>query len=350
MRIVIHIGLHKTASTYLQHHIFPHLDEDRVVFNPHDLFYFINSIFTLDLKDDGRIAQARELARQYRSRSEGKTLLISSEAISQLSFTQNYGEHLKILGEIFEDAEIVLFLREQAAWFESCYKESIKHHFYQDAAAFLNYDGTAFRAEDARLNAVGFFSMDVHKADWSRLVEMSKSLFPKTHIFFYEEFRRDNLGETNRLLAILGHPPLSHVPQALSNPGLSSPSTRTLIKYHALLRAFGIRKRTYMDTFLRERKAVLQHDYFWTPGKPFWLQRLLRNLYKEPLRLLHRVSIYTVLRWLDRRHPERRKRKALSADMTGGIRSVHAASNSRLETVIGRAPPANYLAASPTTR
>jgi hypothetical protein len=66
MRIVIHIGLHKTASTYLQQHIFPRIDRRKVIYNPDDIFYFINSIFTLDLKDENRIQKANETVLPYR--------------------------------------------------------------------------------------------------------------------------------------------------------------------------------------------------------------------------------------------------------------------------------------------
>ncbi|APZ43810.1 hypothetical protein [Acidihalobacter ferrooxydans] len=342
MRTIIHIGLHKTASTYLQRHIFPLLDPQQLAYNPHSVFYFINSIFTLDIKDEARIEAARVCVHDYRAANPEKVLFISSEAISQLSFVQNYAEHLHILKTIFGDAEILLFLREQTAWLESCYKESIKHHFYQDIADFLNYDGRDFRTSDCRLNALSFLNMDVHKADWAALIESARALFPSTHVFFFEDFRTDALAETNKVLRILGQTPLERIPDAVSNPGLSASSIRALIGYHRILRALGLKKKTYLDKYTWERTQILRHDYFWSPAKPPKLRRALRSLYREPMRLLRRVSIYALLKSLDRQFPKRRQRLLLPPQMKQAIINLHADSNRRLPGLVGRQTPAAY--------
>jgi hypothetical protein len=342
MRIVIHIGLHKTASTYLQQHIFPRIDRRKVIYNPDDIFYFINSIFTLDLKDENRIQKANETVLPYRDLDTDQTLLISSEAISQLSFIQNYAENMKTLKAIFGEAEIVVFLREQSAWFESCYRESIKHHFYQDASSFLNFDGKGFSHSDVRLNDDGMLNMDVYKADWAALLKLVNALFPSTHVFLYEDFSQNNLTETNRLLSILCHPPFDSVPAVRSNPGLSLASIDALISYHRILRRFGLNKKTYMDKFSKERKDVLAHEYFWVAPKPPRAARILRALYREPARFFRRFSIHSALRYLDRKNPGRRKLKIFSADMIEAIKAIHAPSNSEVEHLLGYQLPDNY--------
>jgi len=342
MRIIIHIGLHKTASTYLQQHIFPRLDRHKVIYNPDDIFYFINSIFTLDIKDEDRIKKARETVSRYRDLNTDQTLFISSEAISQLSFIQNYDENLKTLKAIFEEAEIVIFLREQSAWLESCYKESIKHHFYQNVVTFLNFNGKVFLRSDARLNDAGQLNMDVYKADWAVLLQLAKALFPATHVFLYEDFSQDNLAETNRLLSILCQPLLHTVPAIRSNPGLSLASINALIRYHRFLRRIGLNKKNYMDRFSKERKNVLSHDYFWIAPKPSHAVRIMRAIYKEPARFLRRFSILSVLRYFDKKNPERQRQKIISAATISAIKSIHAASNKEVEDIICHELPSNY--------
>lgn len=342
MRTVIHIGLHKTASTYLQRHIFPQLDDQTVTYNPPDIFYFINSIFTLDIKEKNQIQKAKETADKYKKYNDSKTLFISSEAISQLVFKQNYHEHLRILKEIFGEAEIILFLREQSSWLESCYKESIKHHFYQDISDFLNYDGLEFKRSDNRLNAAGLLNIDIHKSNWANLIRTTESLFPSIHVFFYEDFQKNNLKETNKILSLLGHPSLKKTPKALSNPGLSKPSIDTLIKYHRTLETLGLTKKTYLNKYNKERSQVLSHDYFWMPKKPTVFIRALRSLYKEPMRLLRRVSIYTILKQMDKNFPERRKYSLLTEEMKRKLKSIHATSNLELELLTRHPLPPNY--------
>lgn len=344
MRIIIHIGLHKTASTYLQQHVFPHLDNKKVIYNPDDIFYFINSIFTLNLHDEDRIKKAKSIARKYQDDKSNKILLISSEAISQLVFTQNYSEHIGLLYEIFEKPEIVIFFREQSKWLESCYKESIKHHFYQGIEDFLNYHDHDFQPIDSRLNKNNCLVMDAYKANWEDLAKTIKIKFENTHFFFYEDFRKDNLKETNRLLTILEHPHFEKTECQHSNPGFSSRSIQTLIKYHNLLGALGIKRKNYLNKYNKERDDIINNDYFWKPPKSGKFPRAARSLYKEPIRLLGRVSIYKILRIMDSMNPKRKKSTYLNKKLSQRIRMIHLESNKRLEAIVNRQVPNEYTA------
>ena len=40
-KIVLHIGLHKTATKYLQHHVFPFLDKSKFIYNPEKLDQYV---------------------------------------------------------------------------------------------------------------------------------------------------------------------------------------------------------------------------------------------------------------------------------------------------------------------
>ena len=151
MKIVLHIGLHKTATSFLQTEVFYKLGKE-VVFNPDDVFYFVNAIFTLGIREQKFIDGARQLVANYASCNDKRTLLISSEALSQSSLDMNFHEHIELIKLIFPTAEIILFLRNQLDWLESLYRESIKHGYHQSIEDFLGYNNGKFENIEARYN------------------------------------------------------------------------------------------------------------------------------------------------------------------------------------------------------
>lgn len=335
MKTIIHIGLHKTASTYLQNEVFTKLQDSEIIYNPTDLFYFINAIFTLDIKEQAYIDSAKKIAKEYRDNQSNKTLFLSSEGISQLSFLQNYTENISTLANIFPEAEIILYLREQSSWLESCYKESIKHHFYQDISTFLNFDGHTFHPSRKRFNSTNMLNMDVYKADWFKLVTTIQHYYPLTsHIFFFEDFKTNNLSHINKILEIIESSPVEYRTNHYSNLGWSKKSIQTLIKYTKILNGLGIYKSTYKTTFEKERNDVLSNAFFWVPKKPPIYIRILRSSYKEPLRLIRRLSIYNLLKIIDIISTDRKNEKLLSYDMKKKIQSIHSSSNRELKSLL----------------
>lgn len=344
MKTVIHIGLHKTASTYLQNEVFTKLQRNEVIYNPSDLFYFINAIFTLDIKEKKFIDKAKKIAHQYRNNQSNQTLLLSSEGISQLAFVQNYSDNISLLSEIFPEAEIILYLREQSSWLESCYKESIKHHFYQDISTFLNHDGRTFHPSNNRFNSNKMLNMDIHKADWHNLITIIQRHYPSTnHIFFFEDFKTDNLSHINMILKILGSSPIEYRANHYSNIGWSQKSIHTLIKFNKIINKLGIYKSTYQTSYETERADIISNDFFWTPRKPSLHIRLARSLYKEPLRLIKRLSIYNLLKIIDRKSMNRRNDKLITGNMKKHIQTIHSASNNKLKSLLKtQMVPADY--------
>lgn len=102
--IVIHLGLHKTGSTYLQKCVFPKLEDVEV--------QHLMEICQIKFKSDRRI------------------LLISSEGL--LSSMPHYPDNntvkdsIEALYRIYPNAKIILGVRRDIHWFKSCWNQYVR--------------------------------------------------------------------------------------------------------------------------------------------------------------------------------------------------------------------------------
>ena len=127
MKIYLHLGLHKTASTWLQKTVFNSLPDTLLITRPYTIFgkefselQFANDIFY----DSQRLVD--EITRIGENSGKSR-IIISDEAFSGLP-KYNYLNRSTIanrLSKAFPNAEILLFLRGQAELLESLYKQSI---------------------------------------------------------------------------------------------------------------------------------------------------------------------------------------------------------------------------------
>lgn len=338
MKIIIHIGLHKTGTTYLQHYVFPFLRQENIIYNPKDIFYFINAIFTLDIKDIDFLEKARSFVQEYGKNNSNDTLFISSEGISQLSFYQNYEEQVESLKYVFPNAEVILSLREQSKWLESCYKESIKHHSYQFVESFLNYKNGEFVKCNVRFDEDGCFKMDVNKANWLNLYKLISEKFDSVNLFFYENFKKDRLGQTNQILEIIGEEKLDSLPDVYVNQGISKESLDILVKFNKFKKLVGLKSKTYAHSWRLERNNVLEHDVFWTQSKPHFIYRAIRALHKEPARILRRVSLRNILKKVDSFYYGKKQTPISNDDLRLQIQKIHKHSNIELSHLIKDMP------------
>ena len=126
-KVVIHAGLPKTATSFLQEKVFPNLPKDECAFNPEGL----NRILIEMSKevqsgrglDKGRISRIQEEVDRELGLVKAPVLLLAVEGLMPLHCGgfENTEQILDILRELFPGAEIVLFFREPLAWFRSAY-------------------------------------------------------------------------------------------------------------------------------------------------------------------------------------------------------------------------------------
>jgi len=105
--LYLHIGLHKTGTTFLQDYIFPNLKGIEYYYKPTNV---IGNLDTLSLTINGKT-------------------LVSDE---EISFSMPDRDHttrldfIQVLHKNFPNAKIILGLRQYERWLKSCYSQYIK--------------------------------------------------------------------------------------------------------------------------------------------------------------------------------------------------------------------------------
>lgn len=216
-KIYIHIGLQKTASTYLQTKIFPSIQ---------GLYYFgrpytqVNNAFNSLQFADEALYDSSLLQKEIeaiKSTARGHPILISDELFSGYAFWGfvNRGLIAKRLSEAVPEAEIILFIRNQTDLINSLYNQYVKIGWYSKKLGpeFLYEPGSGFELDDwikgkrnggfsrRRFSQRSLFSPEIFL--YSKSLELYKRLFSKVHVFLYEDFEKESHRQIERLGSIL---------------------------------------------------------------------------------------------------------------------------------------------------
>lgn len=145
LQLVLHIGLHKTASTYLQNV----LSARRYDLIEHGVLYPSTGMHPerpIRTRDGAQSGQAK-----FTGRTVGKQLLedlleeIPSTASTVLMSAEDFthprvspAQHVERFS-MFGSIKVLLVLRRQDVWIESLYKQSVDQHYYFESRAFGDY-------------------------------------------------------------------------------------------------------------------------------------------------------------------------------------------------------------------
>lgn len=149
-KIIIHVGLHKTGTTFLQHEIFPKIENINIIQPSH--------IWTAKLHPS-------------------KINLVSDEGLSGLPFSDNTTENrFLLLNKIklhFPNAKIIIGLREKNSLVLSLYKHHIKR------GGMLPFNK--------------WYTDELNKdyLDFDKYINHIKSLFDDVFIYHFEELKKD---------------------------------------------------------------------------------------------------------------------------------------------------------------
>lgn len=194
-KFVIHIGLQKTASTFLQDMVFPNLTDIRFLesrYQNSEAYLFINEL----KKPPGQYNIDRfsgELKNITTKYSDQDTVLISSEG---LAANIHRHEIAKRIQEIIPDATILLVLREQFSMVESAYLQ-LSRGFgkKRDYISFSHFLENEFYT-------MGF----INRLEYFDISEMYRCLFGRTNIklLFFEDLAKDRKYFLEKLLFDIG--------------------------------------------------------------------------------------------------------------------------------------------------
>tara|TARA_B000000460_G_C21470210_1_gene372234 strand:- start:82 stop:966 length:885 start_codon:yes stop_codon:yes gene_type:complete len=216
MKTFIHIGLHKTASTYLQTEVFPALKNSFFVSRPTTQYsYELASLQYLDesLYNKKEVGDYYEL---LKSRAADKNLFLSDEAFSGKAQRFGYINRSIIadrFAELCSDAEIIIVLRNPIDILLSLYNQYVKtggtqhykKYFKQlDRISYFNKDNfqSGWDVDALPINTQAD-NILIDYFEYNKLIEVYKKRFKRVHILYMERFREEGYLKS-KILEIFG--------------------------------------------------------------------------------------------------------------------------------------------------
>jgi hypothetical protein len=211
-QIVLHVGLHKTGTTFLQERVFPALPGVRFVHPYHRprpgdgpierylLELFFRNAAGIDVEAHRRRIHA------WLAELEEPIVLVSSEAIVGWAVENhsNIALNADFLQRVFPDAKVLLVVRRQDQWAESAYSQLLKAGWTTTMARYLNWDGREF----GRYN-IGLYNgpnVDARDLDWAAFDGFYRRVFGEDRVSTlpFELFREDSRAFLERLYDFAG--------------------------------------------------------------------------------------------------------------------------------------------------
>ena len=231
--MVVHVGLHKTATTFLQQSFFPALQGATFVHATHVLppqptpihRFVVELLFrnpaTLD------VDAHREAIGAFVEAQPGVTI-VSSEALFGWPFENhvNFRPNAELLAEVLPGAKIWLVLRRQDSWLESAYSQVLKQGLSTSPEAFTNYRDGSFG--DFNWNIYNGPNLDVRDLDWRPYVRHYQRRFSAGVLVQpYEAFSDDPTAFLARFCDFAGVPTFVPEKQGRVNVAYSPVSAMT---------------------------------------------------------------------------------------------------------------------------
>ena len=180
VRTIIHIGLPRTASTFLQREVFPKFKGFE--FYGVDQTFYSERFQKLLYQDTSLYHQP---SRKELIATEAQNLLLSNELFSGQSFSMNATNRsrtAKRLKIAFPEAEILLILRNQLSLLESLYAIAVYSGYFHKPEEFVNFGNSIPRYST--------FTENEHTETYllNSIIEFYRRTFEKVHIFLFEDF------------------------------------------------------------------------------------------------------------------------------------------------------------------
>lgn len=204
MKLYLHIGIPRTASTFLQTNIFPRLSHLDYIGSPfkkenYEFFLILEAFFKLIY---GLDFNAQDRALLEKIALSPKSTLISNEGLSMNPWTQDYPKHANRLKEFFQEIEVILFLRHPTDWVLSLYGLAIQKRRFTSLRDFVGFDGESFCNFADSVDHKNI--VQLQDIRFSQLLRNWRQIFPKTRVFFFENFVTQKEEVLNEILEALG--------------------------------------------------------------------------------------------------------------------------------------------------
>lgn len=215
--VVLHIGLHKTATRFLQRAVFASLDPARFLVNPEPLTGSLKRA----LRHPGSVnhGTVRDAAERARAQAGERTLVVSDPTISGDMYSQHedWADNLALVHELFPEALVIYFVRRPSDWLQSAYRQALVKGPGMPIEFFLNYRNGEFRQRPARriggarnVEALGLRFLDIY-GGYARAYGAER-----VYLFRQEDLRRQPDAVYRRLAEVLGLQRLPDMPERVS--------------------------------------------------------------------------------------------------------------------------------------
>lgn len=182
------MGLHKTATTFLQESFLPRLSDATFVHAPHTLGLTPGPIerfvFNLLFRNAATLDRGA-----YRAEIEAfvaqqaRPVIVSSEALFGWPFENhvNFQSNTDALADVMPGAKIWLVIRRQDRWLESAYSQVLKQGLSTSPERFTNFRNSRFGRFN--WNIYNGPNLDVRDLDWGAYVAAYRRRFGEHNVF-----------------------------------------------------------------------------------------------------------------------------------------------------------------------
>ncbi|MBT5716784.1 MAG: hypothetical protein HOI70_07720 [Opitutae bacterium] len=271
MKVVLHIGSHKSGTKFLQHKVFKHIRKSSVCYNPDQLTQLLCDLCKSDCETEAQhvINLIKDNIVKLKSVDKYETILISREIMSGDLF-RCYENSLEIHDRIHRsipNAQILYAFRAHADWLISTFRESIHEHHYQ---SFMGYIG-----KEKHNNQ--FVKCDIGLLSYCSIADNLIRLFGDNNVkfLFYEDFKEDKtkfLKSIEKFAPSLGD--LEYVDDGdhIPNRGYSSLAIFLTLTRYNILKFLGLHGLCHRPIFFfgpksipagNENLSVLNREKYW---------------------------------------------------------------------------------------
>ena len=220
-RTIIHIGMPRTASTYLQQEYFPKIEG--FIFYGVATTQYSDPFQRLLYQDDSLFDENlfEETAAQIRSQDA----ILSNELFVGQSLylnSTNRSRTARRLKKFFPEAEIILLLRNQVTLLQSLYAIGIYSGHTCSPEEFIRFSDTDSTIQNA-LYPTFAEAENTESYKYSHLIELYKQSFSEVHILLYEDFKinpmafAEKLSEMLKVQKVIINNPIKKVNKSLSD-------------------------------------------------------------------------------------------------------------------------------------
>lgn len=200
-RTIIHIGMPRTASTYLQQEYFPKIEG--FAFYGVGITQYSDPFQKLLYQDDSLFNENlfEETAAKIRSHDS----ILSNELFVGQSLylnSTNRSRTARRLKKFFPEAEIVLLLRNQVSILQSLYAIGIYSGHTCSPDEFVRFSNLQSTVENP-LYATFAEAETTEAYQYTKLIELYQSLFPQVHVLLFEDFKSHPAAFAERLTTLL---------------------------------------------------------------------------------------------------------------------------------------------------